>query len=77
MAPGHLLRLKELGGEEKAVLLGAFATGGTGERTGAEPDHLAVPDPFGGDAEVYEQTFLTLEKYVTLAMKRLAGGVGG
>ena len=75
MGPGHLFRLRELGGEEKAVLLGAFATVGMEERTGAEPNHLAVPDPFGGDAEVYEQTFLTLERYVTLAMKRLAGGV--
>jgi protein-tyrosine-phosphatase len=75
MGPGHLFRLKELGGEEKAVLLGAYATGGMGERAGAESDHLAVPDPFGGGAEVYEQTFLILERYVTLAMKRLAGEV--
>lgn len=76
MGPGHLHRIKALGGEEKAVLLGAFATEESPDGVGAKGVLLAVPDPFGGDDDVYEETYLTLEKYVELAMKRLAGGVG-
>ena len=77
MGPGHLHRLGELGGEGNAVLLGTFATEGNPDPGGPPGNGLAVPDPFGGDDEVYEQTFLTLEKYVELAMKRLARGAGG
>jgi protein-tyrosine-phosphatase len=76
MGPGHLRRLKTLGGEEKAVLLGAFATEAGPDGVGTDGKPLAVPDPFGGDDEVYEETYLTLEKYVKLAIERLAGGVG-
>lgn len=69
MGPGHLIQVDMLGGGHKAMLLGAFATRGG---SGVEGEALAVPDPFGGDDEIYEETFLTLEKYVELAMKRMA-----
>ncbi len=77
MGPGHLHRLRARGGGEKATLLGAFASGEGPDGMGGDGDHLAGPDPFGGDDEVYERTFQTLEKFVKLAMKRLAGEVGG
>jgi len=67
MGPSHLLRVLELGGEEKSALLGAYSQG-TGD--GMEP---AVPDPYGGNDEVYEATFLTLEAMVTAALDRLSG----
>ena len=64
MGPGHLHRLEVLGSGEKAILLGAFANEESPDGIGAGGNHLAVPDPFGGDDELYERTFLTLEKYV-------------
>lgn len=66
MGPAHLLRVLELGGDGKSVLLGAFSQG---LDDGLEP---AVPDPFGGGDEVYEATFLTLEAMVTAALDRLS-----
>ena len=76
MSPDHLFGLKALGAECKAFLLGAFATDEELDGIDGDGDHLAVPDPFGGPDEVYEETFFTLEKYVELAMKRLVGGSG-
>ena len=76
MSPDHLFGLKALGAQGKAFLLGAFATDEELEGINGDGDHLAVPDPFGGPDEVYEETFFTLEKYVELAMKRLVGGSG-
>jgi len=70
MAPSHVHAVQALGGAEKVALLGAFAAGREGEEgTGG----LAVPDPFGGDDAVYVETLEILQRYVTLAMKRLAG----
>jgi protein-tyrosine-phosphatase len=77
MGSGHLLGLEALGAESKAVLLGAFATEEGLDGVGPEGIPPEVPDPFGGDDAVYEETYLTLENYVELAMKRLAGKVGG
>jgi protein-tyrosine-phosphatase len=77
MGPGHQDRLETLGGGDKVVLLGAFATEENPDGDGTDGSHLAVPDPFGGDDEIYEETFLTLEKYVELAIRRLVGGDGG
>jgi protein-tyrosine-phosphatase len=74
MGPGHLHKVRMMGGAEKAVLLGAFSVGEDLGGFGNERNELAVPDPFGGDDELYEKTFKILETYVELAMKRLAGG---
>ena len=71
MGPGHLHQLKLLGGDERAILLGAFASEDLFEGEGVDENDLAVPDPFGGDDAVYEETFKILEKYVVSAMNRL------
>jgi protein-tyrosine-phosphatase len=67
----HLIRVVELGGEGKSALLGAYAQENDGRAV--EP---SVPDPFGGDDEVYEATYLTLEAYVRAALERLASRKG-
>lgn len=66
MGPSHLIRVMEFGGEGKGVLLGAYAQGK--DATATEP---AVPDPYGGDDEMYEATFVTVEAYVKAVLKRL------
>ena len=72
MSLSHLIRVVELGGEGKSALLGAYAQEEDG--TATEP---SVPDPFGGDDQVYEATFLTLEAYVRGVLQRLASQEGG
>jgi protein-tyrosine-phosphatase len=67
MGPSHLVRVRELGGDGKSALLGAYA-GGSDDAEGA-----AVPDPYGGGDEVYEATFRTLEAMVRAVLERLAG----
>ena len=67
MSLSHLIRVVELGGEGKSALLGAYAQEGDG--TATEP---SVPDPFGGDDQLYETTFLTLETYMRGVLQRLA-----
>lgn len=67
MSPSHLLRVTELGGGDKATLLGSFAAG-----EDAEAASPAVPDPFGGSDEEYEATFVLLEHLVERALDRLA-----
>lgn len=67
MGPSHLMRALELGGEGRSQLLGAFASG----RDAPDGD-LAVPDPYGGDDELYEATFRTLDRYVNQALRRMA-----
>jgi hypothetical protein len=68
MSPAHLLRLAELGAAGKAALLDAFAhgEGGAQEEAGA-----GVPDPFGGDDQDYEDTYLILEELIPKALRRL------
>ncbi|MBT8395850.1 MAG: hypothetical protein HKO65_11285 [Gemmatimonadetes bacterium] len=71
MSPGHLDQVERLGGVGKVALLGAFAFG-EGEESGTTSRHpLAVPDPFGGDDERYDETYRTLERYVNMALRRL------
>jgi protein-tyrosine-phosphatase len=41
-----------------------------------EAEHLAVPDPFGGDETVYEETYRTLERYVRSALNRMRKEMG-
>lgn len=73
MGPAHLQVVRALGAGEKAAVLGAFARGLRDEDPGED---LSVPDPFGGDDGIYEETFGILEHYVTLAIKRMAGEGG-
>jgi len=77
MGMGHLHRIEMLGGGEKMTLLSAFAKNDGFQMGSGEGEELGVPDPFGGDDGVYEETFRTLERYVELTIDRLSGGVGG
>jgi protein-tyrosine-phosphatase len=76
MGPGHLHRVQLLGGDGKVFLLGSAAReGGGGEGISTDLD-LAIPDPFGGDDALYEETFRTLNRYLELFIKRLVAESG-
>jgi protein-tyrosine-phosphatase len=65
MSPSHLPTVTRHTDREKATLLGDFAAGGAGEG-------MPVPDPFGGGAEAYAETFDALRDLVSRALDRLA-----
>jgi protein-tyrosine-phosphatase len=73
MEPYHVQTVRRLGAGEKVAGLGVFAEGVSEEYSVGD---LAVPDPFGGDDQSYEETFRILERYVTLAVERLTGARG-
>jgi len=75
MAPHHLREVAALGGGGKGVLLTAYAAGEEVPSGAGDP----VPDPFGGDDEVYEETYRLLAGLVERAMRRLEreGRCGG
>lgn len=63
MARHHRARVQELGGDDRTFVLGEFAG-----RTGPEAE---VSDPFGGDLDLYRDTFAELEILVRNAADRL------
>ncbi len=63
MGPSHLAAVVEWGGPEKAALVTEFAGGDAA----GEPIH----DPFGGDEELYRQTFRELDRAVDGVLARL------
>ena len=63
MARHHRARVQELGGEDRTFVLGEFAG-----RAGPEAE---VSDPFGGDLDLYRDTFAELEQLVKSAADRL------
>lgn len=64
MSPSHLEAVAELGGESRMALLGDFAAeDGT--------PGVAVPDPFGGDERMYEETLVELDRLIGGMMNRL------
>lgn len=63
MARHHRARVEELGGEGRVFVLGEYA-GKTG--AGAE-----VNDPFGGDIDVYRDTFAQLDALIAAVAERL------
>ncbi len=67
MSGHHLDRVAELGGEEKAELLGAYA--------GREEGHTEVSDPYGSDLASYRATFLELQELIGTVVSRVAGTV--
>ena len=67
MGPHHLSRVVALGGAERSALISAFAIGSDNPFAGPP-----VADPFGGDDETYEATYLELDRLVTAALERLA-----
>jgi len=67
MSGHHLARVAELGGEDKAHLLGAYA--------GREEGHTEVTDPFGSDLAAYRATFIELQELIGAVVSRVAGTV--
>jgi protein-tyrosine phosphatase len=67
MSPSHLARLGELGAAGKAAQLDAFARADSGD----EESGAGVPDPFGGDDQDYEDTYLILEELIPRVLRRL------
>lgn len=65
MGHSHLRMIRSMGGEHKMSLLGDFAAGERGAGT-------AVPDPFGGDEAIYEETVEALADLVTAALDRIS-----
>ena len=63
MGPHHLERVEALGGVHHAHLLSSYAS--AGERSNP------ISDPFGGDLDVYRETFRELERDVRRVFDRL------
>lgn len=63
MGAGHLNAVRRLGGEDKALTLGDFASG-------AEEGY-SIRDPFGGPEDVYEDTYQELHALIVGALDRL------
>ena len=63
MARHHRARVQELGGEGRTHVLGEYA--------GQSGPQAEVSDPFGGDLEVYRETYAELEDMVRAAVQRL------
>lgn len=63
MARHHRARVQELGGDAHSFVLGEYAG-----RTGPEAE---VSDPFGGNLEVYRQTYEELDELIRVAVDRL------
>ena len=63
MGAGHLDSVRRLGGDEKVLTLGDFASGGD--------EGYSVRDPYGGPEGVYEDTYQELRGLITGALARL------
>ena len=66
MSAGHLRALAGSGAEERAALLPVFARGEREIRPGD-----GVPDPIGGDDELYEATYRELRGLIEASLDRL------
>ena len=64
MGPSHLDGVWRMGGAEKGLTLGDFASG-------AE-DGYSIRDPFGGPEAVYQETYDELRRLIGQALDRLA-----
>jgi protein-tyrosine-phosphatase len=64
MARHHRARVDELGGEGRVFVLGEYV--------GREGDDAEVRDPFGGDLDVYRDTYQELRALVATVAERLA-----
>jgi len=71
MGPGHLEAVKAMGAGEKAALLGAFSRGADPGSAEGGDARYSVPDPFGGDAAIYEETYDTLAALLRDTVRRL------
>lgn len=64
MGESHARQVRQLGAEGRTHVLPGYATGGA--------DQGNVRDPFGADLAVYRSTFAELERYVAMALRRIA-----
>jgi protein-tyrosine-phosphatase len=64
MARHHRARVQELGGDEQVFVLGEYA--------GRAGEDAEVGDPFGGDLDVYRDTFAELDALIATVADRLA-----
>jgi len=63
MARHHRARVDELGGQGHVSVLGEYV--------GKQGDDAEVSDPFGGDLEIYRDTYTQLEAFIAAAADRL------
>lgn len=63
MGPSHVDSVRRLGGEEKVLTLGDFASGAD--------EGYSVRDPFGGPEGLYEDTYQELHGLIAGALDRL------
>jgi protein-tyrosine-phosphatase len=63
MSPHHLERVEALGGKGKAHLLTSYASRGAIDRP--------VGDPFGGDLDIYRETYEELQAEIRRALDRI------
>lgn len=63
MARHHRARVDELGGGGRTYVLGEYA--------GRPPADAEVSDPFGGDLEVYRETYVQLDTLIDAVVARL------
>jgi protein-tyrosine-phosphatase len=64
MGPHHLERIEALGGRGKTFLLTSYGSRGTTDRP--------IGDPFGGELDLYRETFEELEREIRRAFERIA-----
>jgi protein-tyrosine-phosphatase len=64
MGPHHVERIEALGGKGKTYLLTAYGSRGASDRP--------IGDPFGGELDLYRETYDELEREVRRAFDRLA-----
>lgn len=65
MGFNHLARVIELGGGDRAALISGFA------EESEDGSGWAVPDPFGGDLDIYLETLRALEGLAQQSLTRL------
>ena len=64
MGPHHVERIEALGGKGKTYLLTSYGSRGASDRP--------IGDPFGGELDLYRETYDELEREVRRAFDRLA-----
>lgn len=64
MGSHHVERLEALGGKGKTFLLTAYASRGSSDRP--------IGDPFGGELELYRETYDELERELNRVFDRIA-----
>jgi len=67
MSGHHLARVAELGGDDKAHMLGTYA--------GRDDGRAEVSDPYGSDLASYRATFAELQELISPVVSRVAGTV--